>query len=272
MISSLIISLREVLEAALIIGIILGYLNKTHQLRHKKTVWLAVAAAIIASILGAILFNEFAGGFEGGAEQIFEGIVSWLGAFLLTTMILWMMKQKKISQQLQENIASQISKPREWGLFLLVFISILREGIETVIFLWSASAISGDNSLLGAILGMIIAIIIGYLMFTGLMKVNLKKFFSITGILLIFLAGGLVAFGAHEFSEAGLLPALIEHAWDINPDINADGSYPILHENGMIGGIFKGLFGYNGNPSLLELILYAAYLIITLRIFKKLNN
>lgn len=269
MIPSLIIALREVLEIALIVGIVLGYLNKTKQTRHKKTVWSAVGLAILASILGAILFNVLAGGFQGRAEEIFEGAVSLLGAVLLTTMILWMMKQKKISQELQEDVAKQISKSRDWGLFLLVFVSVLREGIETVIFLWTAQTISGDNNLWGAILGMIIAMTIGYLTFVGLMKINLKKFFNVTSILLIFFAAGLVAYGVHELSEAKILPELIEHVWDINPAINADGGYSALHENGWLGGILKGLFGYNGNPSLLEVIAYLAYLSTALILFKK---
>src|SRR3989344_7533576 len=111
MIASLIIALRETLEAALIIGIIIGYLNRTGQAKHKKTVWLAAVLAIIASLIGAWLFKILAGGFTGRAEQLFEGITMIIGAILLTTMILWMMNQKKMSQELEGRAAQQVIKP-----------------------------------------------------------------------------------------------------------------------------------------------------------------
>ena len=262
MVASLIIALRETLEAALIIGIIIGYLNRSGQAKHKKIVWLASVLAIIASLIGAFLFKTLAGGFEGRAEQIFEGITMFIGAILLTTMILWMMNQKKMSQELEKQVKEQVVKPQHFGLFLLVFISILREGIETVIFLGSASLISQDNNLIGAVLGIVLAIILGYAVFTGLMKANIRMFFNITSVLLILFAAGLVAHGIHEFEEAGLIPIVIEHIWDINPVIDASGNYPVLHENGWLGSILKGLFGYNGNPSLVEVISYVLYLLI----------
>ena len=269
MIASLIIALRETLEAALIIGIIIGYLNRTGQARHKKTVWLAAVLAIIASLVGAWLFKVLAGGFTGRAEEIFEGLTMLIGSVLLTTMILWMMNQKKMSQQLQERVAEQVIKPQDLGLFFLVFISILREGIETVIFLGSASLVAQDNNLIGAVLGLVIAVILGYAVFTGLMKAKLKMFFNITSLLLILFAAGLVAHGIHEFEEAGLIPIVIEHVWDINPALNPDGSYPALHENGWLGGLLKGLFGYNGNPSLIEIISYISYLLVLSIFIKK---
>lgn len=262
MLASLIIALRETLEAALIIGIIIGYLNKTGQSKHRRIVWLATILAIIASLIGAFLFKVLAGGFEGRAEEIFEGTTMLIGAILLTTMILWMMNQKKMSQQLEERVAKQVVKPQAIGLFLLAFVSILREGIETVIFLGSASLVSPDNNLIGAALGIVIAIIFGYAVFTGLMKANIKMFFNITSVLLILFAAGLVAHGIHEFEEAGVIPIVIEHIWNINPAVNNDGSFPALHENGWLGSILKGLFGYNGNPSLVEVISYVLYLLV----------
>jgi len=262
MIPSLIIAFREILEGTLIVGIVLGYLNRTNQQKHKRTVWLAVLLAVICSIIGAILFNALAGGFTGKAEMIFEGTTTLIGAVLLTTMIFWMMGQKKISQEIESNIAEEIVKPQDFGLFSLVFISVLREGIETVIFLGSASFVSHDNNLIGAIIGIILALALGYVLFSGLMKANLKIFFNVTSVLLILFAAGLVAHSFHEFQEAGVIPSLIEHVWNINPPLNADGSYPPLHDQGLIGSILNGLFGYNGSPSLEEIIGYAGYLLV----------
>lgn len=270
MIAGFIITFREILEAALIVGIILSYLVRTHQTQYKKTVLWGTLSGIGASILGAFLFSKFAGGFSGRTEEIFEGITMLVGAALLTTMILWMMKQKHIAQELEQKVASELqADTRGLGLFLLVFVAILREGIETVIFLSSASFSAGDSTIIGAIAGIIFAIAVGYALFIGALNINLKRFFNLTSILLILFAAGLVAHGVHELQEAGVIPIIIEHVWDINPPINPDGTYPPLHEKGVIGELLKGLFGYNGNPSLLEVLSYLGYLTLVLLLWRK---
>lgn len=272
MIVSFIITFRETLEAALIVGIILGYLNKTKQTKHNNIVYIGVGAAIVASIAGAILFNVFAGGFSGRAEKIFEGITMIIGAILLTTMILWMMRQKQVASELEKRVATEVNDSQKFGLFSLVFVSVLREGIETVIFLEAASFVAVDNNLLGALIGIIAAIALGYIIVVSTIKVNLKKFFNITGVLLILFAAGLIAHGVHEFQEAQVIPIVAEHVWDINPAVSTDGSYPLLHEKGHIGSIFKGLFGYNGNPNLLEILSYIVYLVFISIIWRKTNK
>jgi high-affinity iron transporter len=104
------------------------------------------------------------------------------------------------------------------------------------------------------------------------MKINLNKFFNVTSVLLILFAAGLVAHGIHELQEAALIPTIMEHIWDFNPAVNPDGSIPILHENGVVGSIFKNLFGYNGNPSLLEVLGYFAYLILVFVLWKNIER
>jgi high-affinity iron transporter len=252
---------REALEASLIVGIVLGYLAKTKQTKYNNVVYLGVVSGVVASIFGALLFNAVAGGFTGRNEQIFEGITMLVGALLLTTMILWMMKQKHVAKELEQKVATEIKEAHRFGLFSLVFISILREGIETVIFLGAVSFVSVDNSLIGALAGLTSAILLGYIMFVGSRQINLKKFFNATSIILILFAAGLVAHGIHELQEASVVPTVVEHVWDINLPLNPDGSYPFLHEKGYVGEIMKGLFGYNGNPSLIEVISYLAYLV-----------
>lgn len=260
MLPSFIITLRETLEAALIIGIVLSYLGKTGNTRYNKVVWAAVGVAIAASIAGAYLFDHFAGGFTGRAEEIFEGIVMLVGAALLTTMIFWMMKRQAHAERLTEAVEEEVSHKQVYGLFSLVCVSVLREGIETVVFLQAASIITGSHSLTGAILGIVVASILGYLIFAGARKVNIKKFFRYTSILLILFAAGLTAHGIHELQEAGLVPIVIEHVWDINPSVTEEGVYPLLHEKGYIGSVLAGLFGYNGNPSLIEVLSYLLYI------------
>jgi len=260
MIPSFIITFREALEAALIVGIILSYLVRTKQTEYSNVVYMGVLFGIVASIIGALLFVRLAGGFTGRAEQIFEGSTMLIGALLLTTMILWMMKQRHIALELELRVKSELTENHRLGLFLLMFVAVLREGIETVIFLGAASFVSSSNSLIGASAGIVAAIVLGYAIFVGSMKINLKRFFNMTGILLILFAAGLVAYGVHELQEAKIIPTWVEHLWDINPSVNPDGTYPLLHENGYGGSILKGLFGYNGNPSLLEVLSYVTYL------------
>lgn len=260
MLPTFIITFRETLEAALIVGIVLSYLARTKQAEYKVFVYWGCIAGIIASIIGALLFRKIAGGFTGQAEEVFEGITMLIGALLLTTMILWMMKQKHVAAELEHRVATELSEAHKFGLFLLVFIAVLREGIETVIFLGAASFVSTNNSLIGALAGITGAIFLGYAIFVGSMKIDIKRFFNITSILLILFAAGLVSHGLHELQEAAIIPTVIEHVWDINPSPNPDGSYPILHEKGYIGSILKGLFGYNGNPSLIEVVSYFVYL------------
>lgn len=274
MIASFIITFRETLEIALIVGIVLSYLIKTKQSKYNNIVYLAIISGIVASIIGALVFDSLLGGFTGKSEEIFEGTIMLIGAILLTTMILWMMKQRHLAQELKQKVSDEITKASKAGLFLLVFVAVLREGIETVIFLGAASFVSENNNLIGALLGLVGAIFLGYAIFVGSMKINLKKFFNITSVLLILFAGGLVAHGVHELQEAEILPTFIEHVWDINPEapLADQGIYPALHEKGQIGIIFKGLFGYNGDPSLLEILSYLAYIAIVFALWKKIEK
>jgi len=271
-IPSFIITFRETLEAALIIGIVLSYLVKTKQSRYNNIVYISSASAIVASIIGALLFHSIAGGFTGRAEELFEGITMLIGALLLTTMILWMMKQKHVVAELEHRVATELTEAHKFGLFSLIFVAVLREGIETVIFLQAASFVSTNNNLIGALTGISAAVLLGYAIFVSSMKISLKKFFNITSLLLIFFAAGLVAYGVHELQEAKIIPVVIEHVWDINPTVNPDGSYPSLHEKGYIGSILKGLFGYNGNPSLIEVLSYVVYIMLVFVLWRNIEK
>ena len=269
MISSFIITFREALEAALIIGIILSYLVRSRQTEYNNVVYIGIVSGITVSIAGALLFVKLAGGFIGRAENVFEGLTMLIGALLLTTMIIWMMKQRHMARELEHRVASELQRAQKFNLFFLVFVAILREGIETVIFLGAASLMSPNNNLIGAFAGIIAAVLLGYAIFIGSMKINIKTFFNITNILLILFAAGMVAYGVHELQEAKILPTFVEHVWDINPPVNLDGSYPLLHEKGYVGSLLKGLFGYNGNPSFLEVLSYCAYLVFVSILWKK---
>ncbi|MBW1694428.1 MAG: FTR1 family protein [Deltaproteobacteria bacterium] len=272
MLPSFIITFREVLEAALVVGIILSYLVRVKQTKYNTVVYAGIISGIVASIIGAVLFTKLAGGFTGRAEEIFEGITMLVGAALLTTMILWMMKQKHIAKELENRVSAELTEAHKFGIFSLVFVAILREGIETVVFLRAATLVSTGSTMIGALVGIIAAILLGYAIFLGSMKINIKRFFNITSMLLILFAAGLVAHGVHELQEAKGIPTVIENIWDVNPPVNLDGSYPILHEKGHVGSILKSLFGYNGNPSLIEGLSYLLYITLVIGLWRNIEK
>ena len=245
-----IITFRETLEASLIVGIVLAYLSQTNRKVYNHIIYLAVFGAVIASLITAWLFNTFLGGFTGAAEEIFEGVAMIIAAIMVSTIVLWMMKQGNQGQELKDQVDHSLSRGQEIGLFTLVFLSVFREGVETVIFL-AASSLNGENNLILAGLGMVGAISIGVMIFKLGIKVSLKPFFIITSAFLILFGACLFAHGIHELQEAHIVPIVIEHVWDINH---------IFNEKEQAGVFAKHLFGYNGNPSLIEVVSYILYL------------
>ena len=245
-----VITFREALEAALVVGIILVYLLKTNNTKYNKFAWGGTFSAIFASVITALLFNKFAGGFSGVSEQLFEGTTMFIAAILLTSMILWMLKQKHlIAEHIRTKMSGLIEAKYEFGIAALAFVMVFREGVETVIFL-NATAFIGQFDFLSGVAGLFVAAGLGYVIFSGIKRIDLKHFFAVTSVLLILFAAGLVAHGVHEFEEAGVINPIKEHVYDINH---------ILDEKGTVGGFLKALFGYNGNPSLTEVLSYLGY-------------
>jgi high-affinity iron transporter len=254
MFPSYLLSLREGIEAALIIGIVLGALRQMHRTDLSSAVWIGVISASALSVLAGILLTMLGLSFEGSAEQIFEGITMLLAAGVLTWMIFWMSRQaRNIKGELESGVHKAAFEGGKRGLFALAFLAVLREGIELALFL-VASVFASDvqQTLIGAFLGLGTAALLGWSLFATTVRLDLRRFFQVTGFLLILFAAGLVAHGVHEFNEAGLIPSVIEHVWDVNP---------ILDENSMLGSMLKALFGYNGNPSLTEVLAYFAYFV-----------
>lgn len=257
---SFIITFREALEAALVIGIIAAYIAKLGRNDLNRYLFAGVVAALIASTGVALIFKAVYGGLEGTAEQLFEGGAALTAAAVLTYMIFWMAaNSKKIKGELQEKVDVSISKGEMLGIAVLSFIAVFREGVETVLFLGTLALSSPVDTLAGFALGLIVVVLLSAVMFKGIFRLDMSKFFKYTSILLILFSAGMVAMGVHELNEAGIIPPVVEHIWDINPPVNPDGSYSLFHENGAAGSILKSLIGYNGNPSLTELIAYFGY-------------
>jgi high-affinity iron transporter len=254
MLPSYLLSLREGIEAALIIGIVLGALRQMRRMDLSSAVWIGVISASALSVLAGVFLTTLGLSFEGKAEQIFEGITMLLAAAVLTWMIFWMSRQaRNIKGELESGVHKAAFEGGKRGLFALAFLAVLREGIELALFL-VASVFASDvqGTLIGAFLGLGTAILLGWSLFATTVRLDLRRFFQVTGFLLILFAAGLVAHGVHEFNEAGVIPSVIEHVWDVNP---------VLDEDSTLGSMLKALFGYNGNPSLTEVLAYFAYFV-----------
>lgn len=262
MLTSLIITFREVLEATLVVVIVLAYLKRIGQSQYYKNVWFGVGAGIVLSILLAFLFNLVLGGFTGRAEKIFEGIMMFLAVILLTWMIMWMMVQRHIVEELEAKVSIEISERHALGISILVAIAVLREGVETVIFLHAASFVGGAN-LMGAGSGAVLALILGYLLFIGAKRIRVKTFFQTTSIILILFAAGLTSHALSEFQEAGIVSPLIEQLYDITW---------MIGKESLTGSILHSLFGYTGSPSLTEMIGYVSYLILAYILYKNIGR
>ncbi len=257
MVAAALIALREGLEAALIVGIVLGYLRKIGYLEGRKSVWLGVFAAVSASLGVALTIQLVGMELEGRAEGIFEGATMFLAVGVLTWMIFWMRYQARlIKTSLEQDVQQAVETGTRWGLMLVAFIAVFREGVETALFLSAAAfASDGQGTLIGAALGLTAAILIGFLIYASTARLNIRLFFNITSVLLLLFAAGLLANGIHEFQEAGVIPTVNGQLWDTNN---------LLDENSSLGQILKAVVGYNGNPSLEEVVAYIGYWIAVL--------
>ncbi len=259
MLAESIVIFRESLEVAFVIGVILAYLHRTGNESQEKQVWLGVGCGIVLSITLAGILLALKVNFESN-EPLFEGVFMVITAGLVTWLILWMAKQKKMVEGIRENVRVSLERKETLGIFLLALTATLREGTEAVLFIEGIYTSTGALSLPGLFIGMALAILVGMLVFKYAMKFNIELFFTVSTFVLVLLAAGLFSQGVHELQEAKVLPAWIEHVYDINPPLNPDGTYPPLHDHGAIGSILRGLIGYDGAPSDLQVLSYVGYL------------
>jgi len=271
------IAFREGLEASLVIVILLLYLKKSDRKKYNKFVYLGLFLGIVLSLLFALFFTLMFGGFSGFSEKIFEGITFMISGVLIITLIMWLSKEgSKLKINLEEKVDSAINSSKSLSITFLTLIMILREGIELILMLSGTISIGGASQLdifLGTLMGLVISIIIGLLVFYGMKTFNISKFFKITNIILILFAAGLITYGIHEFIEAGIINPIISEVWNIKqilPESFPDGN-PLTPEwLEIIGSLLKTLFGYNANPSLVEILVYPLILITIIIISKRL--
>ncbi|MFX0035728.1 MAG: FTR1 family protein [Candidatus Hermodarchaeota archaeon] len=283
LISPTFLALREGLEAVLVVVILLLYLKKTKQSSYNKYVYIGAIMAILSSIAFAIIFSMLFGGFTGILEEVFEGATFIISGLFIITLILWVSKEgPKMRKTLEEKLEHSIEKQKVFSISILTFVIIIREGIELMLLLTGTSSIGSISQItiiLGSFIGLGISVFIGLLTFYGFRTINLSKFFKTTNIILILFAAGLITYGIHEFIEAGILNPIIEDVWNIKsilPETFPDGNPTTPAWLEIIGSLLRALFGYNANPSLLEIIVYPIVLIsiglISLRLWKQTNN
>jgi high-affinity iron transporter len=265
---SLLITFREALEAALIVTIMITYLRKIGKQELNKYSYLGAVAAIISSLIIGVVLQSFYGGLSEVNGQLFEGIASLSAVVVLTSMIFWMSKHsKEIKGELEGKIDQAVSQSEVYSIAVLSFVAVAREGLETVLFLTATFVQDQIGTIIGALIGISIVLGLSIVLMKSTMNLEISRFFKVTSILLLIFGAGLTGYGIHELIESGEglgidFGILGEKPFDINPALNSDGSYPILHENGVIGSILKALIGYDGNPEWLRIIFYLGYWII----------
>jgi len=254
LLAQFVLTLREGLEAALIIAIVAAYLRKIGKNDLTKYLWLGSGLAVIVSAVVSVVFWTLYLSAESFAGHWFEAFAMFTATVVLTYMIFWMAKNaRKIKGELQERIDIAISSGQLLGISALAFTSVLREGVETILFLSAAAAISFTETAIGATLGLLIAAIVAFFLMRGTVKLDWRKFFLYTSVLLLLFASGITMHGAKALQELGVLPPIIEHVYNVSA---------VLPEDGALGSVLHVFVGYHDAPSLLIVLVQLIYLVV----------
>ncbi|MFM9123447.1 MAG: FTR1 family protein [Actinomycetota bacterium] len=250
--TSFLITLREGLEASLIVAILLTYLTKTNRQSDARHVWSGTFAAIAVCLVGGTAIYLAVNGLNGKVEQAVEGTIALAAAGVLTQMIFWM---RKYSQNLSAELRAKVDRSAKTALFVIAFVAVMREGLETVLFLLSAetTTASGSSVVIGGLLGLVGAVVLGVAIFAGGRKVDLKQFVNITGVLLILFAAGLAGKAVHEYRELISWESgwLVQSAWNVESGAWASGTFY---------DFMKGFFGWHKSAENIRVITYFAFL------------
>ena len=269
--ANFLIALREGVEAALIVGVVAAYLVKVGRRNLLPKVWFGVIiAAALPLSLGAIMtWGPYTLSFQ--AQEILGGTLSLVAVAMVTWMILWMSSNsRQFARKLREDTAAQLASGSEWGVVWIAFIAVAREGIETALFVGATIKSSAENAIaapaLGVGTGLLVAVVIGWLIYTGAARINLSIFFNITGLLLIFVAAGIVSYGIGDLQESSVLPGWGIPIYDITAYL--DGSvYSWLTTSSWWWTLLEAMFNVNASPTHLQLIGWVLYIVIILPLF-----
>ena len=255
MLGSYLIGIREGLEAALIISILASYLKKVGQQKQIRSMLSGVVAAIAVSIIVGLVLSLSLQNLPAHTQENITGFASILAVIFITWMIFWMARN---SHKLAGNLRSGVDRAlagSSLGLTAVAFLAVIREGIETSISLWTAAKATGGDqaSVIGAVLGLLSAAIIGYLMYRGSVKINLSLFFKITGAYLVLIAASIFAYAFGEFNESGLI------TWLNGPSYDLSG---VIQVGSVAEVILKGAFGFMVAPTLLQSVAWVSFAVI----------
>ncbi|MFM9693767.1 iron uptake transporter permease EfeU [Streptomyces europaeiscabiei] len=261
MFANYLIGLREGLEASLVVCILIAYLVKTDRRDALKPVWIGIGVAVgLALAFGCVLeFGSQALTFK--AQEALGGSLSIIAVVLVTWMVFWM---RRTARHLKADLHGKLDAALRMGTGALVataFLAVGREGLETSLFVWTSVRASGDGAeapLIGALLGLATAVVLGWLFYRGALSINLARFFTWTGGMLVVVAAGVLAYGFHDLQEADFLPGLRDRAFDITGTIPPDSWY---------GTLLKGVFNFQPDPTVLQVTVWLLYLIPTLALF-----
>lgn len=264
------ITLREGIEAALIVGIVASFLRQAGKAHLMTKVWLGVALAALLCIGLGYAIHRTTGEIPQKQQEFVVGVLGLVAVAMLTYMILWMQQAAhslKSSLHASLQAALNRSDKQGWALVAMAFLAVAREGLESVFFLIAVFEQSPTWRMpVGAVMGLLTAIVMGCLIYQGGMRINLARFFRITGLFLIFVAAGLFAGAFRALHEAG-----VWNLWQVNP-LDWDSPMPldwsnVLHEDSPLGVVLGGFFGYTHHPVLADFVLYFAYLLPVLALF-----
>lgn len=264
--SGFLIGLREGVEAALIVAIVLAYVVRTGNGRHIQKIWIgAGAAAALSVIIGLLIFGTV-GSFEEPYEQLFEGSAMLVAAVVVTWMLFWMRRQSiNLRGELQAAVDRVLTEGTAWGLAVLAFTAVIREGVETALFLAgqaTSAATDAGSVLVGAVVGLGGAGLIGWGFYRGSRAIDLRRFFRWTGIALVFIAAGLLSHAVHEFIEVAGIAGVAVIGSQTAFDISA-----VLSQDEGIGQFLRAIFGYSANPEVLTFAVHVAYVVGILALY-----
>ncbi|MFT4299060.1 MAG: FTR1 family protein [Aeromicrobium sp.] len=282
MVSTFIIGLREGLEAALIVGILLAYVRKIGRDDVRWRIWAGVGCALALSLsVGAILtFGTYGLTFQ--AQEFIGGTLSLVAVGFVTWMVFWM---ARTARHLKSELEAEVDRAltgSDWSLIAIGFFAVAREGIETALFLWSAVRSSGNNEAtwLGAVLGLACAVVLGAAIYHGAIRIDLARFFRWTGLALVIVAAGVLAYAIHDLQEARFLPGPFEPApsgaSDLVAGLYGDAAWlfritDVLDPSGFPAALLKGTIGFTPEMTKLEVLAWAVYLAVVMTLFVRIT-
>ena len=261
MLANYLIGLREGLEATLVVVILVAYLVKSDRTSLLGRIWAGVAIAVGVSLAFGALLTFGPRGLSFEAQEAIGGTLSIVAVGFVTWMVMWMARSaRSLSGDLKGRVDKAAAAGGAASLVLVAMLAVGREGLETALFLWAATAAADSTTgpLVGAALGIGTAVVLGYLFYRGAVKINLSKFFTWTGAILILVAAGVLAYGIHDLQEAGLLPGLNSLAFDVSGTV-PPGSF--------VGTLLKGTLNFSPATTWLQAVVWVIYVAVTMTLF-----